>query len=42
MIAGNESVLVVYWSSPRAKRTADFGRAVAHAVVRLSARRDFY
>ncbi len=42
MIAANECGLMVYWDSPGKARTADFARAVAHAVERLSARRDFF
>jgi len=41
MICANECGLMVYWDSPHKARTADFARAVAYAVERLSARRDF-
>jgi hypothetical protein len=42
LIAANEQGLLAHWSSPGADRAVDFGRSVAKAAERLSARRDFY
>lgn len=41
MVAANKRGLVVYWGTPRDRRAVEFGRSVAHAAERLSARRDF-